>query len=61
MSRTNHQDIRIGTLAAFSSGVTAARTQSQEAFSAVNDLVADASLDYAAAQPRRSALYAELV
>ena len=39
-------------VAAFSSGVTAARTQSQEAFSAVNDLVADASLDYAAAQPR---------
>ncbi len=39
-------------VAAFSSGVTAARTQSQEAFSAVNDLVADASVDYAAAQPR---------
>lgn len=39
-------------IAAFSGGVTAARTQSQEAFSAVNELVADASVDYAASQPR---------
>ena len=37
---------------AFSAGVTAARTQSQEAFCAVNDLVGDAAVDYAATQPR---------
>jgi hypothetical protein len=37
-------------LAAFSSGVSAARNQSQEAFAAVNEMIADVSLDYAAEQ-----------
>jgi len=37
-------------LSSFASGITTARTQSQEAFNAVNELVADVSLDYAASQ-----------
>src|SRR5947207_2748753 len=37
-------------LTSFTSGITTARTQSQEAFNTVNELVADASLDYAAGQ-----------
>src|SRR5438105_12483291 len=36
---------------AFSSGINTARTQSQEAFNAVNEMVADTSLDFAATQP----------
>src|SRR6185295_20180494 len=35
---------------AFASGVTAVRSQSKETFSGANDLIADASLDYAASQ-----------
>src|SRR5206468_56007 len=35
---------------AFSAGVTAAQTQSTEAFHAVNEMVADVSVDYAANQ-----------
>ena len=38
-------------LATLASGITAAKTQSHEAFQAVNDLVADTSLDFAASQP----------
>ena len=39
-------------VAAFSSGINTARTQSQEAFAAVDQMVADTSLDFAASQPR---------
>jgi hypothetical protein len=38
-------------LGAFSSGVNGMRTQSQQAFAAVNELAADASVEYAAKQP----------
>jgi len=37
--------------AALASGIASARAQSQEAFRAVNDLVADTTLDFAADQP----------
>jgi len=35
----------------FSNGINTVRTQSQESFNAVNEMVADASLDFAARQP----------
>ncbi len=38
-------------LTAFSTGLSAARTQSQEAFAAVNEMVAGTSVDFAAKQP----------
>ncbi|HXT40418.1 MAG TPA: hypothetical protein VN887_10380 [Candidatus Angelobacter sp.] len=47
---TGCKTVPADTLTSFTSGITSARTQSQEAFNAVNELVADASLDYAASQ-----------
>jgi hypothetical protein len=41
-----------GGVTSFSTGLTAAHQQSAESFQAVNQLIADASLDYAASQPR---------
>src|SRR5260221_14469891 len=38
-------------VSAFSSGINTTRAQSQEAFNAVNEMVADTSLDFAASQP----------
>jgi hypothetical protein len=45
--RTVPQD----SLASFSTGLTTAKSQSTDTFKIVNDLIADASIDYAAKQP----------
>src|SRR6266496_5838914 len=47
---TGCKTVPIDSVVAFSSGINTTRTQSQEAFSSVNEMVADASLDFAASQ-----------
>ncbi len=48
---TGCRTIPTDSLTAFSTGVTSARTQSQDAFAAVNEMIADTSLDFASKQP----------
>jgi len=48
---TGCRTVPSSSLSAFAGGINAVRTQSQEAFAVVNELAADASVEYAAKQP----------